>query len=73
MMSIGTNPTVGGTENTIETNFFMPNMNLYGKNLQIEMLTRIRDEKNFDSVEGLKEALKQDKIFSEQFIKDNYA
>jgi riboflavin kinase/FMN adenylyltransferase len=73
MMSIGTNPTVGGTEKTIETNFFMPNMNLYGKKLQIEMLTRIRDEKNFDSVEDLKEALKQDKIFSEQFIKDNYA
>jgi riboflavin kinase/FMN adenylyltransferase len=73
MMSIGTNPTVGGTEKTIETNFFMPDMDLYGKKLQIEMLTRIRDEKNFDSVEDLKAALKQDKAFSERFIKDNYA
>lgn len=73
MMSIGTNPTVGGTEKTIETNFFMPDTDLYGKILQIEMLTRIRDEKNFDSVEYLKLALKEDKIFSEQFIKDNYA
>jgi len=73
MMSIGTNPTVGGTEKTIETNFFMPDMDLYGKKLQIEMLKRIRDEKNFDSVEDLKEALKQDQAFSEQFIKDNYA
>ena len=73
MMSIGTNPTVGGTEKTIETNFFMPDMDLYGKKLQIEMLTRIRDEKNFDSVEDLKEALKQDQAFSERFIKDNYA
>jgi len=73
MMSIGTNPTVGGTEKTIETNFFMPEMDLYGKKLQIEMLKRIRDEKNFDSVEDLKTALKQDQDFSEQFIKDNYA
>jgi len=73
MMSIGTNPTVGGTEKTIETNFFMPEMDLYGKKLQIEMLKRIRDEKNFDSVEDLKAALEQDKAFSERFIKDNYA
>ncbi len=73
MMSIGTNPTVGGTEKTIETNFFMPDMDLYGKKMQIEMLTRIRDEKNFDSIEDLIEALKQDKAFSERFIQDNYA
>lgn len=73
MMSIGTNPTVGGTEKTIETNFFMPEMDLYGKKLQIEMLTRIRDEKNFDTIEDLKAALKQDKAFSEGFIKENYA
>ncbi len=73
MMSIGTNPTVGGTEKTIETNFFMPDMDLYGKKLQIQMLKRIRDEKNFDSIEDLIEALKQDKAFSERFIKDNYA
>jgi riboflavin kinase/FMN adenylyltransferase len=73
MMSIGTNPTVRGKVKTIETNFFMPDMDLYGKKLQIEMLTRIRDEKNFDSVEDLREALKLDKAFSERFIKDNYA
>ena len=63
----------GITEKTIETNFFMPDMDLYGKKLQIEMLKRIRDEKNFNSVEDLKAALKQDKAFSERFIKDNYA
>jgi riboflavin kinase/FMN adenylyltransferase len=73
MMSIGTNPTVGGTEKTIETNFFMPEMDLYGKKLQIEMLTRIRDERNFDSVEDLKAAIKQDQAFSERFINENYA
>ena len=73
MMSIGTNPTVGGTEKTIETYFFDFEGDLYGKHLKIELLTRIRDEKKFESVEGPKIALKQDRAFSMQYIKDNYA
>lgn len=73
MMSIGTNPTVGGTEKTIETHFFNLDKDLYGKYLSIQLLTRIRDEKKFDSIEALKTAMKQDEAFSQQFIKDNYA
>lgn len=73
MMSIGTNPTVGGTERTIETYFLDFEGDLYGKTLKIELLTRIRDEKKFDSIDGLKLALKQDRAFSLQYIKDNYA
>lgn len=73
MMNIGTNPTVGGTEKTIETHFFDIEKDLYGRYLSIELLTRIRDEKKFDSVESLKRAMQQDEAFSKQFIKDNYA
>jgi riboflavin kinase / FMN adenylyltransferase len=73
MMNIGSNPTVGGTEVTIETYFFLLDKDLYGKKLQIEMLTRIRDEKKFETVEALKRAMKQDEAFSEQYIRDNYA
>ncbi|WP_026837200.1 bifunctional riboflavin kinase/FAD synthetase [Gillisia sp. JM1] len=73
MMNIGTNPTVGGTEQTIETYFFMLDKDLYGQKLEIELLTRIRDEKSFDSIDSLKRAMKQDEAFSSQFIKDNYA
>lgn len=73
MMSIGTNPTVGGTEQTIETHFFNLQKDLYGQYLSIELLTRIRDEKKFESVEGLKIAMKQDQAFSMQYIRDNYA
>ncbi len=72
MMNIGTNPTVGGTEQTIETHFFDLQKDLYGDYLSIELLTRIRDEKKFDSVEKLKVAMKQDEAFSMQYIKDNY-
>ncbi len=73
MMSIGTNPTVGGKDLTIETYFFLLNKDLYGQKLQIELLTRIRDEKKFDSVEALRIAMKQDEAFCERFIRDNYA
>lgn len=73
MMNIGTNPTVGGTERTIETYFFMLDKDLYGMKLQIELLVRIRDEKKFESVEALKLAMKQDEAFSVQYVKDNYA
>lgn len=73
MMNIGTNPTVGGTEKTIETHFFDIHKDLYGKYLNIELLTRIRDERKFDTVEDLKRAMKQDEAFSRQFIRDNYA
>lgn len=73
MMSIGTNPTVGGEAQTIETYFFNLDKDLYGKDLRIEMLIRIRNEKKFDSIEALKTAMRQDEAFSRQYIKDNYA
>jgi len=73
MMNIGTNPTVGGEEQTIETYFFNLDEDLYGRDLRIEMLVRIRDEKKFNSIDSLKIAMRQDEAFSRQYIKDNYA
>lgn len=72
MMNIGTNPTVGGKEKTIESYFFDLDKDLYGMRLQIQLLVRIRDEKKFGSVNDLKLAMKQDQAFSIQYIRDNY-
>lgn len=68
MMNIGYNPTVGGSEKTIETYFFNLDKNLYGKELQIEVLKRIREEKKFGGVEELIKAMKKDKEFSMYYI-----
>ncbi|WP_024769885.1 bifunctional riboflavin kinase/FAD synthetase [Aquimarina macrocephali] len=68
MMNIGTNPTVNGTRQTIETHFFDTSFNLYDKKIQIEMIKRIRDEKKFDSLEQLQDAMQQDEDFSRDFI-----
>ncbi|GAA4273724.1 bifunctional riboflavin kinase/FAD synthetase [Aquimarina gracilis] len=68
MMNIGTNPTVDGTQQSIETHFFDASFNLYEKKIQIELLKRIRDEKKFDSVDQLQEAMQQDEDFSREYI-----
>ncbi|MDC6366129.1 MULTISPECIES: bifunctional riboflavin kinase/FAD synthetase [Flavobacteriaceae] len=68
MMNIGFNPTVLGTEKTIEVNFFEFEGNLYGKKIQVGILHRIRDEHKFNSVEELKEQLKKDKHLSLELI-----
>lgn len=68
--SIGTNPTVGGTEKTIETYFFNFDWELYGKRITIEFLKYIRDERTFDSLEALRDEIEKDEIFAHNFLKN---
>ncbi len=68
MMNIGFNPTVSGTEKSIEVNFFEFEGNLYDQKIKVEILHRIRDEQKFSSVEELREQLKKDKNFSLDLI-----
>ena len=68
MMNIGTNPTVGGEVQTIETYFFDFDSDLYDQRLSIEILCKIRGEKHFESVEILIEAMKEDEVFSRKYI-----
>ncbi|MEZ4970843.1 MAG: bifunctional riboflavin kinase/FAD synthetase [Flavobacteriaceae bacterium] len=64
MMNIGFNPTVGGKTKSIEINFFNFDLDLYGKKIQVDIIDRIRDEKKFSSLEGLKAQLKKDREIS---------
>lgn len=68
MMNIGFNPTVYGTEQSIEVHFFDFDKDLYGQKLQIDILDRIRDEHKFSSVEELKKQLAKDKKTSLSLI-----
>ncbi|MFS4417992.1 bifunctional riboflavin kinase/FAD synthetase [Maribacter sp. 2307ULW6-5] len=61
MMNIGFNPTVDGKEKTIEVHFFDFEGDLYGQTVRVEFMGRLRGEKKFDSVEGLKKQLALDK------------
>jgi len=68
LTNIGTNPTVGGTKTTIETYFMDITAHLYDQHLTLEFITHIRDEEKFDSIEQLKQAIKNDAVFARNFI-----
>ena len=69
MMNIGYNPTFNGKQKSIEIHFINFNKNIYHKNLTIEMISRIRNEIKFNTVEGLKKQLEQDKLSTLNYIK----
>lgn len=68
MMNIGINPTFEADKKTIEAHFFDFNENLYGQDLKINFLDRLRDERKFESVEALMAQLTQDRTKAQQII-----
>ena len=69
MMNIGTNPTVSGTDQSIEIHFFNLNKSLYDKKLSVQLLHRLRDEQKFDSLDLLKKQLEIDNHNASEFLK----
>jgi riboflavin kinase/FMN adenylyltransferase len=58
MCNIGTRPTVNaGRDRTVETNIFDFDEDIYGLDLKVTFLGKIRDERRFDSLEALKNQL----------------
>lgn len=68
MMNIGTRPTVDGTTQTIEINFFDFNQDLYNQRITVSLLHRMRSEQKFESVDALKNQLGNDKVEAENYI-----
>ena len=71
MMNIGNRPTINGNHQTIEVHFFDFNADLYGQNLQIELLYFLRDEEKFDTIESLIIQLKKDEQTARAFVTKN--
>ena len=64
MCNFGTRPTFNETELVMEINFFISNLDdIYNRELYIEFLERIRDEKKVDNPEQLVTQLRQDKKY----------
>ena len=62
MCNIGCRPTVGlGNARTIETNIFGFDEDIYGLDLKVTFMERIREEIRFDSLESLKMQLEKDR------------
>jgi riboflavin kinase/FMN adenylyltransferase len=66
--SLGTRPTVGGGELLLETFVFDFDGDLYGAELEIEFVARLRDELRFDSLDALTEQMHRDSAQARQIL-----
>lgn len=71
LLNIGSRPTVSDSEIiTIEVNLLDFKGDLYGDYLTLKLLKRIRDEKKFNTLEELKEKMKEDEEILRTWIND---
>lgn len=68
MMNIGTRPTFNGKKQTLEVNIFDFEGDLYGHEIVVFFIERIREERRFDNPETLKAQLEEDKKQVEQIL-----
>lgn len=73
LMSIGVRPTIGGGQLAIETHFLDFEGDLYGRFISIQMLSRIREQKDFGNLDALRKAMDGDKEFALNYIQKHYA
>ena len=62
MMSIGVRPTIGESKRTIEVNILDFDKDIYGQTIRVYIKKYLREEKKFDGLEELKDAIANDKI-----------
>ena len=60
MVNVGTNPTFGGGRRTVEAYLVDYQGDLYGRELKIDIVARLRDEKKFHNAEELKKQVAED-------------
>jgi len=61
MLNLGNRPSIYDNSFVIETHLFNFNQKIYGLELKVEFILRIRDERKFSSLEKLKAQIKIDK------------
>ena len=70
MINIGKRPTVEGKERRVEMNIFDYNDMLYGKEMKISFIKRIRDERKFKNLDDLSKQLRKDKLETIKIIEN---
>jgi len=58
--SVGTRPTVAGTEPLLEVHIFDFDQDIYGRHIQVEFIARLRDEVRFPDLEALRRQMEVD-------------
>lgn len=68
MMNIGMRPTFNGHKRTLEVHIFRLNEDLYGQQLLVSFVERLREEQRYENVETLINQLQQDAVLAEQIL-----
>lgn len=68
--NVGKKPTIEGTNPTgVETNIFDFDEDVYGKEIEIQFLSYLRKEKQFNSVDKLMEQIKKDIVYGKNYLR----
>lgn len=68
MMNIGHRPTFDGRQQTLEAHIFQLHEDLYGQQLLVSFVERLREEQRFDSPEALRQQLEQDRQQAQEIL-----
>lgn len=68
MCNIGLRPTFNFTNRTIEVNIFDVEKDIYGSEIKVSFIDRLRDEMKFDNIELLIKQIDKDKLLSLEII-----
>ena len=60
VVSLGTRPTINGTDPLLEVHLFDFDGDLYGQYLSVDFVRRLRDERKFESLDALVEQMHVD-------------
>jgi riboflavin kinase/FMN adenylyltransferase len=66
--NIGVRPTVDGAQCRLEVHILDFAGDIYGRHVQVEFLTRLRDEARFESLEALKQQIRRDEARAREFF-----
>ena len=72
MMNIGHRPTFDGQRQTLEVNIFQLHENLYGQQLRVSFVERLREEHRFDTPEALVQQLQHDARQAKEILNQSH-
>jgi riboflavin kinase/FMN adenylyltransferase len=67
--SLGTRPTVDGNEPLLEAHLFDYDGDLYGREIEVEFVEKLREEERFDSLDALVEQMRRDAAAARAILK----
>jgi len=66
--NIGMRPTVNGRTCLLEVHIFDFAQDIYGRHVQVDFVTKLRDEKRFESIEALQQEIRRDEHNAREYF-----